>query len=72
MSTFERIGTETSAASDAADRFECGICWHVYDPQEGDPVAQVAPGTPFEALSAQWTCPTCDAPKHKFLILNER
>ena len=21
-------------------RLECGICWHVYDPAEGDPVWQ--------------------------------
>jgi rubredoxin len=31
-------------------RRECGICWTVYDPAAGDDLAQVPPGTPFEAL----------------------
>ena len=51
------------------ERRECGICWTVYDPAEGDPVAQVPPGTPFEALPENWTCPNCEAPKHKFMVM---
>ena len=54
---------------DAAAKLECGICWWVYDPTEGDPLARVAPGTPFAALPAQWNCPNCEAPKHKFMVL---
>ena len=54
-----------------ADRLECGICWWVYDPAAGDPAAHVAPGTPFAALPEQWRCPSCDAPKHKFMVLQE-
>jgi rubredoxin len=58
------------AARLAADaRLECGICWSVYDPAEGDAVMQVPPGTSFAALPAHWRCPTCDAPKEKFLVL---
>lgn len=67
MSTFERTAEQVAAGPEA--RFECGICWHVYDPAEGDPLAQVPPGTPFAALPAQWTCPECDAPRHKFMVL---
>jgi rubredoxin len=52
-------------------RRECGVCWTVYDPALGDPVAQVPPGTPFEALDEQWCCPHCDAPKHRFLDLDD-
>ena len=40
-------------------RRECRICWYVYDPALGDPVWQVEPGTPFEALPAHWSCPNC-------------
>lgn len=67
MSTFERTANEVTAAADA--RFECGICWHVYDPAEGDALAQVPPGTAFAHLPAHWTCPECDAPRHKFMVL---
>ncbi|GAB2179826.1 rubredoxin [Denitratisoma sp. agr-D3] len=67
MSSFERTANEVSTAPES--RFECGICWHVYDPAEGDPLSQTPPGTPFAALPAQWTCPECDAPRHKFMVL---
>lgn len=53
---------------DATASLECGICWWVYDPELGDPQAHVPPGTAFAALPAQWHCPNCDAPKHKFMV----
>lgn len=55
----------------AATKFECGICWAVYDPAAGDAVWQIAPGTPFSELPAHWTCPNCDAPRSKFMALGE-
>ena len=48
-------------------RKECGICWTIYDPAVGDDLAQVPPGTPFEALPENWTCPNCSAPREKFM-----
>lgn len=54
-----------------ASRLECRICWHVYDPAEGDEVAQVEPGTPFSALPEDWRCPQCDAEKPMFLVIEE-
>jgi rubredoxin len=53
----------------AASRFECGVCWQVYDPAAGDPVWQVPAGTPFENLPDEWSCPNCDAPRTKFLLV---
>ena len=50
-----------------AARHECPVCWYVYDPAEGDPVWQVEPGTPFEALPAHWSCPNCAGEKARFL-----
>ncbi len=55
---------------DAVEKMECGICWHVYDPAEGDSVWQIAPGTKFEDLPENWRCPVCDAPQHKFMRLD--
>lgn len=48
-------------------RMECGVCWHVYDPAEGDTVWQIEPGVAFADLPADWRCPECDAPQEKFL-----
>jgi rubredoxin len=61
------VGDDTPLAPTA--RFECRICWTAYDPADGDPVWQIAPGTPFAALPAHWTCPNCAATKDQFLPL---
>jgi rubredoxin len=50
---------------------ECKICWHVYDPAEGDDYWHIPPGTPFSALPTHWTCPNCDAAKDDFLVIGE-
>lgn len=52
-------------------RFECRICWHVYDPAEGDPVWQIPPGTAFADLPEHWSCPRCASTKDGFLVLND-
>ena len=53
------------------NRRECGVCWYVYDPAVGDPVWQIAPGTPFEVLPAHWSCPNCAAEQSKFLVMRD-
>jgi rubredoxin len=58
-------GAEELAADDAV--MECRICWYQYDPSQGDTVWQVAPGTPFARLPAQWRCPQCDGDRDQFL-----
>jgi len=70
METFEGsyLGDASKLPVDA--RLECGICWWVYDPAQGDPVWQIAPGTAFIHLPEHWTCPQCDAPRHKFMVLS--
>ncbi len=39
----------------------CLLCGHVYDPSVGDPDHGIPPGTPLQALPADWTCPDCGA-----------
>jgi rubredoxin len=62
----------SSSRIDDSTRLECRICWYVYDPEVGDEVEQIPPGTPFSALPAHWRCPRCDAAKEMFLPLPER
>ncbi len=69
MSSFENFGKPADLS--AEDKAECGICWYVYDPAEGDPVWPVPPGTPFAALPEDWRCPNCDAPQLKFMRLGD-
>lgn len=47
-------------------KYVCTLCGYVYDPAVGDPDNDVAPGTPFEELSDDWTCPLCGASKDMF------
>lgn len=56
-----KIGRET--------RLECGVCWWVYDPREGDQVWQIEPGTAFNDLPDYWRCPNCDGAKEQFMVL---
>lgn len=58
-------------AGNAKARFECRICWQVYDPSLGDDVWQIPPGTAFENLPESWRCPNCDAEKDQFLPIDE-
>ena len=48
------------------DRYTCSVCGYTYDPEKGDPDSGVKPGTSFEDLPADWTCPVCGADKSKF------
>jgi rubredoxin len=47
-------------------RYVCSTCGHVYDPEEGDPDSDIAPGTPFADLPEDWVCPVCGASKADF------
>jgi rubredoxin len=48
------------------DKYQCGVCGYVYDPAKGDPDGGIAPGTAFEDLPGDWTCPVCGAAKDMF------
>lgn len=48
------------------DKYQCGVCGYVYDPEMGDPENDIPPGTPFEKLPEEWVCPVCGADKREF------
>ncbi len=47
-------------------KYQCTVCGYVYDPANGDPDHGVQPGTAFEDLPDDWTCPDCGAEKDMF------
>ena len=48
------------------EKYVCTVCGYVYDPAEGDPENNIAPGTSFADLPADWVCPLCGAGKDEF------
>ncbi len=52
-------------------RYHCTLCDYLYDPAEGDPANGIGPGTPFEELPDDWTCPDCGAAKEEFEAIEE-
>lgn len=47
-------------------KYVCSLCGYVYDPADGDPVGDIEPGTAFDDLPDDWTCPVCGAAKEDF------
>lgn len=48
------------------EKYVCTVCGYVYDEAAGIPEAGIAPGTKWEDLPEDWTCPLCGAPKDAF------
>ena len=48
------------------DKYICTNCGYVYDPEQGDPDQGIAPGTAFEDIPDDWTCPVCYVGKDQF------
>ena len=48
-------------------KYACSVCGYVYDPEVGDAENGIAPGTAFEALPEDWTCPLCSVDKTNFV-----
>jgi flavin reductase (DIM6/NTAB) family NADH-FMN oxidoreductase RutF/rubredoxin len=47
-------------------KYKCTVCGYIYDPAVGDPDSGVKPGTSFESLPKDWSCPICGAAKSSF------
>jgi len=46
-------------------KYECP-CGYIYDPELGDPDNGVEPGTAWEDVPDDWTCPVCGLEKDAF------
>jgi len=47
-------------------KYECTACGYINDPNVGDPDGGIAPGTAFEDIPDDWTCPLCGLSKDAF------
>ena len=53
----------------AMKRYMCLICGFIYDEAEGLPEEGIAPGTRWEDLPPNWSCPECGARKEDFEMI---
>ena len=47
-------------------KWRCRTCGYEYDPEAGDPLSGIPPGTAFESLPDDWVCPMCGETKSGF------
>ena len=47
-------------------KYVCSVCGYVYDEEAGDEEHGIAPGTKFEDLPEDFTCPLCGVGKDSF------
>ena len=47
-------------------KYICTVCGYEYDEEAGAPDAWIAPGTRFEYLPEDFTCPMCGVGKDLF------
>lgn len=46
--------------------YQCLVCGHIYDEAAGDPEHNIAPGTLWADVPADWLCPDCGVGKEDF------
>lgn len=51
-------------------KYICIACGYVYDEDEGDANCGIEPGTAFEDLPDDWTCPMCGVGKEMFKVMD--
>lgn len=51
-------------------KYKCTVCNYIYDPETGDPDSGIEPGTAFEDIADDWSCPKCGATKSQFEPMN--
>jgi rubredoxin len=53
----------------AMKKYMCLICGWIYDESIGSPDDGIAPGTRWEDVPPNWTCPECGARKDDFEMI---
>jgi rubredoxin len=50
-------------------KWQCIVCGLIYDEKEGWPDDDIAPGTRWEDVPADWLCPDCGVGKMDFEMI---
>ena len=69
QSTVNAVVKEETSATTTADlgpRMQCSVCQWIYDPAKGEPMQDVAPGTPWSEVPDNFLCPECSLGKDVF------
>jgi rubredoxin len=69
MNLVEFDFTSNANAYALMKKYMCLICGHIYDEALGDPDTGVAPGTKWEDVPPNWTCPDCGARKEDYELV---
>ncbi|MFC3914544.1 rubredoxin [Pseudaeromonas sharmana] len=48
-------------------RWRCEVCGYIYDEAVGDPEEGIPPGTLWDDLPEDWSCPECGVDKEEFV-----
>jgi anaerobic nitric oxide reductase flavorubredoxin len=62
----ETCACAAAAAADPGPRMQCSVCQWIYDPELGEPLQDVAPGTPWSDVPENFLCPECSLGKDVF------
>lgn len=52
-------------------KYRCRYCSHIYDEELGDPATGLAPGTRYEDIPEEWSCPECGAMKADYDLIED-
>ena len=66
----EEFRRMTIATTQATRTWMCLICGWIYDEAAGLPDDGIAPGTRWEDVPPNWTCPECGARKEDFEMVD--
>lgn len=47
-------------------KYVCTVCGYVYDEEKGEPDMGIAPGTKWEDVPDDFSCPLCSVGKDQF------
>lgn len=61
---------EVAVPEGLPNKYQCSVCGYIYDPEEGDPHGGIPPGTAFEDIPEDWTCPICGVSKKDFFLID--
>lgn len=50
-------------------KYQCVVCEYIYDEALGDPDSGIKPGTKFEDIPDDWSCPECGVTKEDFELI---